>query len=260
MILAATAMMLRMFQRVMFGEADREANRGMPDLSGRELAVLLPLVALIVWIGVYPLLSRADGGFGGALRRARDRSAGAADRGLAVTPEPKELIDAYRAVRPALFPVLPAAILTVFGLLALVVDVRTGPDAWPGGGRRGDADHGPYLAIVGTVAGLGAVVWQALRLPRAAGEYFNGMIVLDGFGVFLSGVVLAGTFLTLLLTVGYCRRHDINLAEYYHLILMAAVGMLFMVQANNLIMIFASLEPMSVAVYVLTGFRRTRLR
>ena len=105
-----------------------------------------------------------------------------------------------------------------------------------------------------------SVVWQALCRFRAAGEYFNGMIVLDGFGVFLSGVVLAGTFLTLLLTVGYCRRHDINLAEYYHLILMAAVGMLFMVQANNLIMIFASLELMSVAVYVLTGFRRTRLR
>ena len=46
--------MLRMFQRVMFGPVDQEANRGLPDLSGREIAVLLPLVALIVWIGVYP--------------------------------------------------------------------------------------------------------------------------------------------------------------------------------------------------------------
>jgi NADH-quinone oxidoreductase subunit N len=86
------------------------------------------------------------------------------------------------------------------------------------------------------------------------------MIALDGFGVFLSGVVLVGTLLTLLLTVGYCRRHDIHLAEYYHLILMAAVGMLIMVQASNLIMIFVGLELMSVGVYVLTGFRRTRLR
>lgn len=178
-----------------------------------------------------------------------------------MTPELQELLDAYRAVRPALFPVLPAAILTVFGLLALVVDVfELGRTRGPAEGEDGTPIMAPYLAIVGTVTGLGAVVWQALRLPRAAGEYFNGMIVLDGFGVFLSGVVLAGTFLTLLLTVGYCRRHDVNLAEYYHLILMAAVGMLFMVQANNLIMIFAALELMSVAVYVLTGFRRTRLR
>jgi NADH-quinone oxidoreductase subunit N len=94
----------------------------------------------------------------------------------------------------------------------------------------------------------------------AGGEYFNGMIVLDGFAVFLSAVVLVGTLLTLLLTVGYCRRHDIHLAEYYHLILMSAVGMLLMTQAHNLIMVFVSLELMSVGVYVLTGFRRTRLR
>jgi NADH-quinone oxidoreductase subunit N len=164
-------------------------------------------------------------------------------------------------VRPALFPVLPAAILTVFGLLALITDVfELGRTRGPAEGEKGTPIMAPYLAIVGSAAALGAVVWQALRLPAAAGEYFSGTIVLDGFGVFLSAVVLVGTLLTLLLTVGYCRRHDVNLAEYYHLILMAAVGMLFMVQANNLIMIFAGLELMSVAVYVLTGFRRTRLR
>ena len=53
-VILAAYYMLRMFQRVMFGPVDREANSGLPDLSGREIAVLLPLVALIVWIGVYP--------------------------------------------------------------------------------------------------------------------------------------------------------------------------------------------------------------
>ena len=53
-VILAAYYMLRMFQRVMFGPVDKEANRGLPDLSGREIAVLLPLVALIVWIGVYP--------------------------------------------------------------------------------------------------------------------------------------------------------------------------------------------------------------
>ncbi|HEY7473266.1 MAG TPA: NADH-quinone oxidoreductase subunit N [Gemmatimonadota bacterium] len=178
-----------------------------------------------------------------------------------MSPEMQVLLDAYSVVRPALFPVLPAAILTVFGLLALITDVfELGRTRGPAEGEEGTPIMAPYLAIVGSAAALGAVVWQALRLPAAAGEYFSGTIVLDGFGVFLSAVVLVGTLLTLLLTVGYCRRHDVNLAEYYHLILMAAVGMLFMVQANNLIMIFAGLELMSVAVYVLTGFRRTRLR
>jgi len=61
-VILAAYYMLRMFQRVMFGGVDREENRGLPDLSGREFAVLLPLVALIVWIGVYPapFLSRTE--------------------------------------------------------------------------------------------------------------------------------------------------------------------------------------------------------
>ena len=61
-VILAAYYMLRMFQRVMFGDVEREENRGLPDLSGRELAVLLPLVALIVWIGVYPapFLSRTE--------------------------------------------------------------------------------------------------------------------------------------------------------------------------------------------------------
>ncbi|CAN5802395.1 NADH-quinone oxidoreductase subunit N [soil metagenome] len=178
-----------------------------------------------------------------------------------MNPEIQHLVDTYGAVRPALFPVLPAAIMTVFGLVTLLVDVfELGRTRGPAEGQEGSPIMAPYLAIVGTVLAIGAIVWQALRLPVAEGEYFNGMIVLDGFAVFLSGVVLAGTLLTLLLTVGYCRRHDIHLAEYYHLILMSAVGMLLMTQAHNLIMIFVSLELMSVGVYVLTGFRRTRLR
>ncbi|HJR52925.1 MAG TPA: NADH-quinone oxidoreductase subunit M [Gemmatimonadota bacterium] len=53
-VILAAYYMLRMFQRVMFGDIDIAANRKLPDLSGREVAVLLPLVVLIVWIGVYP--------------------------------------------------------------------------------------------------------------------------------------------------------------------------------------------------------------
>ncbi|MBA3583950.1 MAG: NADH-quinone oxidoreductase subunit M [Gemmatimonadetes bacterium] len=53
-VILAAYYMLRMYGRVMFGPADREANRSLPDLAAREIAVLLPIVALIVWIGVYP--------------------------------------------------------------------------------------------------------------------------------------------------------------------------------------------------------------
>ena len=46
--------MLWMYQRVMFGEITHDANRRLADLTPREWAVLVPVVALIVWIGVYP--------------------------------------------------------------------------------------------------------------------------------------------------------------------------------------------------------------
>jgi NADH-quinone oxidoreductase subunit M len=43
-----------MYQRVMYGEITHEENRHLSDLSYREIALLVPVVLMIVWIGVYP--------------------------------------------------------------------------------------------------------------------------------------------------------------------------------------------------------------
>jgi NADH-quinone oxidoreductase subunit M len=53
-IILAAVYMLWMFQRVMFGPVTQEANRGVTDLTPREVAVLVPVLVLIVWIGIYP--------------------------------------------------------------------------------------------------------------------------------------------------------------------------------------------------------------
>jgi NADH-quinone oxidoreductase subunit M len=53
-VILAAYYMLRMFGRVMFGPIDDDLNRGLPDLGRRELAILVPIVIVIVWIGVYP--------------------------------------------------------------------------------------------------------------------------------------------------------------------------------------------------------------
>jgi NADH-quinone oxidoreductase subunit M len=53
-IILAAVYMLWMFQRVMFGPVTEDANRRLPDLTPRELAVLVPVLVLIVWIGIYP--------------------------------------------------------------------------------------------------------------------------------------------------------------------------------------------------------------
>jgi len=53
-IIFAAVYMLWMYQRVVFGEITHEENRRLLDLSAREWVVLVPVLVLIVWIGVYP--------------------------------------------------------------------------------------------------------------------------------------------------------------------------------------------------------------
>jgi NADH-quinone oxidoreductase subunit M len=53
-VIFAAYYMLPMVQRIWFNRLDNSANEGLPDLSRRELAVLAPLVACMLWMGVYP--------------------------------------------------------------------------------------------------------------------------------------------------------------------------------------------------------------
>ena len=53
-IILAAAYMLWMLQRVVLGDAKTEAAKMLPDLSGRELATLIPLAILVLCIGLYP--------------------------------------------------------------------------------------------------------------------------------------------------------------------------------------------------------------
>lgn len=53
-VIFAAYYMLPMVQKIAFNALKRPANRSIPDVNGRELAILVPLVAAILWIGVYP--------------------------------------------------------------------------------------------------------------------------------------------------------------------------------------------------------------
>jgi NADH-quinone oxidoreductase subunit M len=54
-IIFAAVYLLWMYQRVIFGDITHEENRGLPDLSLREWVILVPVLACIIWIGVYPV-------------------------------------------------------------------------------------------------------------------------------------------------------------------------------------------------------------
>ena len=53
-IVLGAAYLLWLYQRLMFGKLDREENRALKDLTSRENATLVPIVALCIFIGVYP--------------------------------------------------------------------------------------------------------------------------------------------------------------------------------------------------------------
>ncbi len=65
-VLAATGVilgavyMLGMFQRVMFGKLSNPKNQHLADLSGRERLVLLPMLVMAFWLGVYPSTFLSD--------------------------------------------------------------------------------------------------------------------------------------------------------------------------------------------------------
>ena len=79
-VIFAAYYMLPMVQRVLFNKLDKEENRGFSDLSRREMWVLGPLVALMIWIGVQPgpILRRMEPSVQAVLERVEDARIGAA--------------------------------------------------------------------------------------------------------------------------------------------------------------------------------------
>ena len=53
-VILAAVYMLWMFQKMFLGEVTNEKNRGLADLNRREIAILVPVLIMIFWIGLYP--------------------------------------------------------------------------------------------------------------------------------------------------------------------------------------------------------------
>jgi len=121
-------------------------------------------------------------------------------------------------------------------------------------GRRG-AVGAAFWAIAGILAAEVALLLGV----GAEREAFGGMVAVDGLSIFSGSVVLLAAFLTVMHSLAYTRRENLPAGEYYGLLLFAAIGMVMMVQASDLIMIFIGLEVLSVSLYALAGITRGRL-
>jgi NADH-quinone oxidoreductase subunit N len=141
------------------------------------------------------------------------------------------------------FALAPTLSLLAAAALALMAAVLV-----PSRSRR---PAGATLAFAGFVA---AAVWAGFlcsRSPNAAAVIHDTMWR-DRWGA-LAQVILAGSGAVAVLLSYRERMRDEHVAEYYALLSAAGAGMVFFVQAGNLMTLFLALEWFSIALYVLTA-------
>ncbi len=122
--------------------------------------------------------------------------------------------------------------------------------------RKDSVEHRHRVVGVTVFAGLAVVAClYFLQLadaePRSLG---NGAYVVSRLNTFFKFVVIGLTFLTVL--IGLETPYSSHVGEYYSLLLFSTLGMVFLISSEDLLMIFISLELISLALYALTGFQK----
>jgi NADH-quinone oxidoreductase subunit N len=140
---------------------------------------------------------------------------------------------------------LPAITLALGTMFLLLVDVLLPEERkhWT-----------PFLALAGVAVSF---VMTLFTYSPQETSTFGGMFVADSFTAFLNIVTLATVFITILMSTDYLRRTNTQHGEYYTLLLLSASGVMFMIGANDLVVIFVALELLSIPLYVLAAFRVT---
>jgi NADH-quinone oxidoreductase subunit N len=146
--------------------------------------------------------------------------------------------------------IMPELIVCLAAVIVMLIDAFARPtQRWITGGF--------------SLAALGAAAVSSIRLWKVSpgvNEAFNGMIVLDELRLGFTLVVLLVSALTLLLSIVWVEYEHLPAGEFHTLLLFATVGMMLMASGNDLVIIFLGLEILSIATYVLAGFRRTDIR
>jgi NADH-quinone oxidoreductase subunit N len=139
----------------------------------------------------------------------------------------------------------PETIVVIAALLVLAADLLALRELEP----RFRRVIGAMIACVGCVA---AMAWM-LALPQHA-NFMQGMLVVDPLTQLVKFALLVLTIFTILISVE--TDFTPHAGEYFALILLAAVGMMFLASSEDILMIFISLELTSLSLYILTAFNK----
>jgi NADH-quinone oxidoreductase subunit N len=113
---------------------------------------------------------------------------------------------------------------------------------------------------LGCVALLVLTAVLVAAMPDTRSTAFGGTVVLDGFARFAKLLVLAGSAIAMLMSLDYLRDEKLMRFEYPLLVALSTLGMLLMISANDLIVLYVGLELQSLALYVLASFARDNTR
>ena len=97
-------------------------------------------------------------------------------------------------------------------------------------------------------------------LSGADGLAFGGVFVSDAFARFLKVVALIGSVTAIIMTLGQSRSEHLNQFEFPVLLVLATLGILLMISANDLISAYLALELQSLALYVVAAINRDSLK
>ena len=132
-----------------------------------------------------------------------------------------------------------------FGLVLMLADVFV------------PAERRPLIGYA-AIAMLGFLLFNCLGDAGLAGTAFHGEFVNDNLALFFKRFFIVAAILVLFIAAEFADR-IVAAAEYYSLVLFALAGMLFAASANDFLMLFVSIELITITFYVLVSFQRNRL-
>ncbi len=144
---------------------------------------------------------------------------------------------------------LTQMVLRPIGFLGLWASILLIVDLWIPKDRKTITG---WLTLLGLASTAIVVAYTTGEDPVAMG----GMVKADGFAYMLYYIFLLVAALTVLLSMSYIEKNNIERGEFYSLILFATIGMMGMAMANDMIVVFVALEVLSIPLYVLAGYLR----
>lgn len=134
---------------------------------------------------------------------------------------------------------MPEIILTAFAVFVLIAGVFEWQKNFSG---------------VMALAGIVAAIFIHPSASHAGPALFSGMLVNDGFAMVFRPILLLTTGIIVILSMAYKDLPREDACEYYFFLLVVTISMLLAVASNNLMMIYITLESISIISYIMAGF------